>query len=117
MPGPHLLVILRHAQSARNAAKAGKVFFNDADRIDELRTVPDHENPLTEAGLAQARAVGHGLRERFGTFDVVWHSGYRRTIETAASLLDAWPERDRAAITTGHHLLLRPFRGCRNTGA
>lgn len=109
--GPRQLVIVRHAQSARNLAKTGKVFFSDADAIDELRTIPDHENPLTDDGWASARATGFQLRERFPTFDVVMHSGYRRTRETMAALLDAWPEAEREAMQIRQHLFLRERDG------
>lgn len=111
MSSPQLLVVLRHAESARNAAKTGKIFFNDADQIDELRTVPDHENPVTEAGIGKARDAGRQLRDTFGSFDVVMHSGYRRTLETMAALLEAWTDSERASMQIAHHLLLRERDG------
>lgn len=109
--GPRQLVLIRHAQSARNVAKTGKVFFNDADAVGELRTIPDHENPLTDEGWTKAREAGVALREAVGDFDVVMHSGYRRTRETMAALLEAWPPEEREAISIRQHLFLRERDG------
>ncbi len=40
-------------------------------------------------GCQQARDAGHRVREQFGAFDYVYHSGYRRAAQTAdASDLD-----------------------------
>jgi broad specificity phosphatase PhoE len=104
---PNLLVLVRHGQSARNAAKTGHVFFpDDAARAPFVGTA-DQDAALTDKGWAEARAVGAGLKERFGTFDVVFHSGYRRTRDTTAAILEAWPETERAEIEVREHILLR----------
>lgn len=91
MSGPELLVLVRHAESARNVAKKGNVFFTDDESRRSVRGVPDYEIPLTEAGFRQAELTGAALRDRYGTFDVVVDSGYRRTVDTASAILEAWP--------------------------
>jgi broad specificity phosphatase PhoE len=48
--------------------------------------------PLTALGRRQAEATGRSLRERFGAFDAVVHSGYARTEQTTDGILRAWPE-------------------------
>jgi broad specificity phosphatase PhoE len=86
-----LLVVARHAESVRNVAKQGHVFFPDDAARDGLDGVPDHLAALTPRGVEQARALGLQLRAAFGTFDCVYHSGYRRARQTAdvvVSLLD-----------------------------
>lgn len=104
---PNLLVLVRHGQSARNAAKTGHVFFpDDAARAPFVGTA-DQDAALTDKGWAEARAVGVGLKERFGTFDVIFHSGYRRTRDTTSAILEAWPDDERAAIEVREHMLLR----------
>ena len=45
--------------------------------------------------------------QRFGAFDYVYHSGYRRTQETAEHLLAAYPQAERDAMRMRHHLFLR----------
>ena len=49
-------------------------------------------------GHRQARATGIALRERFGTFDYAYHSGYQRTVETLDDILAAWPTQERESI-------------------
>lgn len=81
----------RHAESVRNVAKQGHVFFPDDAARDGLHRVPDHLAALTPRGVEQARALGMQLRAAFGTFDSVYHSGYLRARQTAdmvVSLLD-----------------------------
>lgn len=86
---PALLVVARHAESTRNVAKAGQLFFPDPEARRGLEGEADHHAGLTDAGREQARALGQRLADEFGTFDLVYHSGYRRTRETAALALDA----------------------------
>lgn len=86
---PALLVVARHAESTRNVAKAGQVFFPDPEARRGLEGEADHHAGLTEAGREQAHALGARLAAEFGTFDLVYHSGYRRTRETADLALDA----------------------------
>jgi broad specificity phosphatase PhoE len=84
---PSRLVIVRHGQSERNAAKdaakaAGRPYINKTG----LRDV---DTPLTELGREQAIATGKFLTSRF-QFDVAFTSPYKRTIETAEGILTAF---------------------------
>jgi probable phosphoglycerate mutase len=88
---PTSLVLVRHAESARNKAKNGTIYFADEEARRTVRGVPDHKIGITEEGVIQARKTGGYLRERFGAPDYVYHSGYERTIQTANEILKAYP--------------------------
>jgi broad specificity phosphatase PhoE len=104
---PSLLVLVRHAESARNVAKKGNQFFLDDESRKALQGVPDHDVPLTDEGRRQAEKTGRALRDEFGGFDYVYHSGYRRTQDTVEQLLTAFGPDERTAINVRHHLFLR----------
>ncbi len=90
MKHPSLLVLVRHAESERNQVKKG-AFFADETSRDALRATADHRAAITALGRRQARAAGRLLRERFGDFDAVYHSGYARTVQTLEEITRAWP--------------------------
>jgi broad specificity phosphatase PhoE len=104
---PALLVLVRHGQSLRNIARKRNRFFLDDEARKPIKGVPDHLIGLTDIGRAQARATGQALVQKFGAFDQLYHSGYRRTIETTESLLDAYPPDLRRKIRIRHHLFIR----------
>lgn len=104
---PALLVLVRHAESARNQAKKGSVYFADDTARQVLRGVPDHLVELTPDGHKQAEQTGHAVRARFGTFDHVFTSGYARTEQTAAAMLRAYPAAERERMRVGHDLFVR----------
>lgn len=97
---PSRLVIVRHAESTRNHAKQGSVYFADDAARRVVRGTPDHLIALTDDGLKQAEQTGAAVRDRFGVFDAVYHSGYTRTIQTAEGILAAYSpeERDRMPV-------------------
>ncbi|MCC7044524.1 MAG: histidine phosphatase family protein [Acidobacteria bacterium] len=103
---PALLVVARHAESVRNVAKAGQVFFPDPEARRGLEGEADHVAGLTDTGRDQARALGERLANEFGAFDIVFHSGYRRTRDTAEFVLAAMPA-GAAAPTVREHIFLR----------
>lgn len=103
---PRLLVVARHAESVRNVAKAGQVFFPDPEARKGLEGEADHLAGLTDTGRAQARALGAELLRVFGQFDLVYHSGYRRTRETAETAVAAMGA-DAPAQPLREHLFLR----------
>jgi len=107
MNRPSLLVIVRHAESKRSAAKKDRVYFADDEARAMVRGVPDPENPLTALGVRQAEATGAFLRRRFGRFDYVYHSGYRRTIQTADGILKAYTKSEQQKVQVRHHLFIR----------
>ncbi len=97
---PDVLVLIRHAQSARNAARrGGEVFFKDEASRDLVRDTPDHLTPLTEHGRKQAAQAAAALKARFAVPDEIIHSGYLRTEETAAIILSAYSEEERAKVS------------------
>lgn len=104
---PAQLVLVRHAESERNAAKRGHRFFPDHDTRVPVLGVADHHTPLTARGREQAAQTGPELRRRFGVFDYAYHSGYRRTEDTLARLLQGYPEDERDAVRVRHSLFLR----------
>jgi broad specificity phosphatase PhoE len=104
---PALLVLVRHGQSLRNIARKANRFFLDDEARRPIKGIPDHRIPLTDEGWRQARQTGVALRERFGAFDQLYHSGYLRTVETTEALLEACTPEERAALRVRHHLFIR----------
>ncbi|MDP3697766.1 MAG: histidine phosphatase family protein [Candidatus Taylorbacteria bacterium] len=104
MNRPALLVLVRHALSLRNETKGRNTYFPDDESRLPVQGIPDHKTPLTDFGLKQALKTGVGLRERFGTFDYIYHSGYLRTIQTMNSILKAYTleEREKMRIRMNH---------------
>jgi probable phosphoglycerate mutase len=104
---PALLVLVRHAESARNQAKKGSVYFADDAARQVVRGVPDHLIDLTADGHKQAEQTGHAVRERFGAFDAVFTSGYARTEQTAEGVLGAYTAAERARMHVKADLFIR----------
>ena len=104
---PSLLVLVRHAESARNVAKKGNTFFLDDESRKAVQGVADHHVPITDEGRRQAELTGRSLRNEFGAFDYVYHSGYRRTQETAEHMLGVYTADERDSMQVRHHLFLR----------
>ena len=103
---PAALVLVRHAE-ARNVARKGNRFFLDDESRKAVQGVPDQSVPITDEGRRQAQMTGLAIRSEFGTFDYVYHSGYRRTQETAEHILAVYTPEERDAIRVRHHLFLR----------
>jgi 2,3-bisphosphoglycerate-dependent phosphoglycerate mutase len=104
---PALLVLVRHAESARNQAKKGSVYFADDAARRVVHGQPDQLTELTPAGHQQAAETGVALRQRFGAFDYVYTSGYARTEQTAQGLLSAYPEAERAGTKVRMNIFIR----------
>lgn len=104
---PAQLILVRHAESARNVAKRGHRFFQTAGHREPVHRVSDHDTPLTARGRRQAEVTGHALKTTFGPADLAWHSGYRRTVETLHGLLTSYTTAERRRLRVGHHLFLR----------
>jgi 2,3-bisphosphoglycerate-dependent phosphoglycerate mutase len=107
MDRPRRLVLVRHAESARNEAKKGSTYFADDAARRTVQGVPDHENPLTPIGHEQAKQTGIAIRERFGTFDYIYHSGYQRTIQTIDGILDAYTPEEREQMHIRSNMFIR----------
>jgi broad specificity phosphatase PhoE len=109
---PALLVLVRHAESARNKAKQGTVYFADEEARRTVRGVPDHKIALTEEGMVQAEKTGVYLRTRFGIPNYLYHSGYERTIQTADQILKAYPAEESKKV----RVRMNPFIRERDPG-
>ncbi|MFC1640688.1 histidine phosphatase family protein [Patescibacteria group bacterium] len=112
MSRPSLLVIVRHAESMRNKAKRagekkGIAHFLDEDSRKHVKGIPDHHIALSEEGREQALQTGIGIRERFGTFNYIYHSGYKRTVETMDGILAAYTEEEQARMRIRQNLFIR----------
>jgi broad specificity phosphatase PhoE len=107
VPNPALLVIVRHAESARNQVKKDSVYFADDAARRVLRGQPDHKIELTDDGHQQAEQTGHAVRERFGVFDHVYTSGYTRTIQTTEGILAAYPKEERDRMPVDMNIFIR----------
>ena len=107
MNRPAIIVIVRHAESARNKAKQGRTYFADEEARRTLKGIPDHEIPITEEGKVSAKITGEALRKRFGIFDYAYHSGYLRTVQTLDLILSAYPKSERAFIQVRQNMFIR----------
>lgn len=105
---PAKLVLIRHAESERNKALDGALFITDPSLLEAVAKIPDHKIALTEHGIAQAAATAASLKSSIGVPDVVFHSGYLRTKQTAAGLLGAY---DPGTIVVKENLALREREG------
>src|SRR6185295_17538231 len=104
---PALLVLVRHGQSQRNVVKKRNRFYLDDESRKSVKGVPDHLIALTDEGRRQARLTGAALREAYGAFDYVVHSGYARTVQTLEQILEAYTPEERARMPIRHHLFVR----------
>jgi broad specificity phosphatase PhoE len=109
---PRRLVLIRHAESERNKAKKGSIYFVDDEARQRIRGIPDNKIPITPEGHRQARETGAQLRKQFGTPDYIYHSGYLRTEQTMEEILAAYPHEERAQIA----IRMSPFIRERDSG-
>ena len=84
---PLKLVLIRHAESERNKALNGSLFLTDPTLLEKVGAVPDHKIHITEEGIEQARLTGERIFTEIGVPDVVIHSGYMRTRQTAEHVM------------------------------
>lgn len=83
------LVFIRHGESTRNVAEGGFCFEDNRQR-EAVGILQDRLYPLTPKGREQARAVGKGLNKVFGSPTCMIHSGFVRTKETTARILESY---------------------------
>jgi len=106
MNKPKLLVIVRHGESIANVAKGDNSFYPE-DSVHVIKGFADHAVPLTEQGRLQAEQTGLALKERYGTFDAVYDSGYLRTIQTRELLLKPYTPEELESVKIRHSHLIR----------
>ena len=104
---PARIVLLRHAESMRNEAKKGSVYFADDAARRKIRGISDSMIELTSRGHDQARQTGKVIREQFGTFDYIYHSGYKRTEQTVEGILEAYTVEERKQMEIRLNLFIR----------
>jgi broad specificity phosphatase PhoE len=88
------------------AKKANRFFLDDESRK-AVQGIADWDVPLTALGDRQSAAAGRLIRARFGVFDYVYHSGYKRTADTARGMLDAYTAEERATMKVRPHAFVR----------
>src|SRR3989344_6490946 len=96
LQGVRDLVLIRHGKSVRNIAEKSGPFFKNDDARKKFGAVRDRLIPLTQKGIRQARKVGGGLKRKFGIHDLLFHSGFLRTIETTDGILMAYSKKESA---------------------
>jgi broad specificity phosphatase PhoE len=111
MNRPALLVLVRHGQSERNIAKKQNRFYLNDEARKPVKGIPDHRITLTDEGRRQASVTGTAIREAFGVFDYVIHSGYTRTAETTEAILAAYSAEEQRQMRVRHHLFIRERDG------
>ena len=107
MERPSLLVLVRHAESLRNRVKKHNTYFPDEESRMFVKGIADHKIPLTECGIEQSIKTGVCLKERFGAFNYVFHSGYLRTVQTMEGILKAYSIEERANMKVRMSHLIR----------
>ena len=112
LQGVRDLVVIRHGKSVRNIAEKSGPFFKNDDARKKFGAVRDRLIPLTQKGIRQARKVGGGLKRKFGIPDLLFHSGFLRTIETTDGILMAYSKKESAKFKVLEKHLIRE----RNSG-
>lgn len=107
MKRPRRIVVIRHAESDRNAAKGQSVYFTDDEARKNIKGIPDHLVGITPLGWHQVRQTGPSLRARFGVPHYIYHSGYNRTIQTKDGILEAYTPDEIAKIKIRENLFIR----------
>ena len=85
---PALLVVMRHAQSEANLHRE-RLERADSPETHVHIATRDVDVPLTDEGRRQAAETGRDLASRYGSFDGVYVSPYRRTRDTAGLVVAA----------------------------
>lgn len=104
---PRLIVLVRHGESERNVLKGDHIFYPATKAGELLSAVPSENMPLSKKGWERARATGKVLRERYGVFDHIYHSGMHRVHETTEGILEAYSNEERSLMPISHSLRIR----------
>ncbi|MBP6888261.1 MAG: histidine phosphatase family protein [Candidatus Pacebacteria bacterium] len=100
------LILIRHAQSVRNAAFKGNHFYHDGQ---EKLGTPNHSLTITEKGKDQARAVATMLLSEIkkgeeASPSLLLHSGFIRTRETANIIFEVLQNESSFPVEQNHLL-------------
>lgn len=103
---PSILVLARHGQSQTQVGKKGR-YFTQEERDTWETPLADRQTPLSEAGLEHAVRVGRALKDRYGVFDLIWHSDYVRNEQTARAFIECYTAVERGHVQLRGSPLLR----------
>lgn len=101
------LVLIRHGESKRNILENKSTFYQSNEDRESIGILQDRLMPLTKNGHRQARNVGRALKRKFGTPDLLFHSGFLRTMETTDGILKAYSEKESAKFKIRENHLIR----------
>jgi broad specificity phosphatase PhoE len=90
MEFPELLVHVRHGESLIQSLRGNSRYFPDDNSRQPFLGLNDKHIPLTNKGKKEASETGVRLLERYGKFDVVLHSQYLRSKQTAEALIRSY---------------------------
>ena len=93
------VVFIRHGESVRNKYCPWPFLPDNQDIVDIIGHFSDRDTPLSEEGFSQARKTGTALRRKFGVPDMVFHSGYLRTRQTAEEILLAYKTEEKMKVS------------------
>lgn len=90
------LVLVRHGETTMNCVyeKNRAPYFQNCRERENVGILQDRFEPLTKKGLAQSRRVGRDLKDLFGVPSHLFHSGFKRTIQTTEQLLRAYKQKE-----------------------
>ncbi|MCA9364556.1 MAG: phosphoglycerate mutase family protein [Candidatus Moranbacteria bacterium] len=106
-PTPKLLVLIRHAESVRNATKNGSVYFPDEESRGRYRGTPDHNISLSDEGVKHAHRISPPFHSLFGIPNFIFHSGYKRVTQTIDAMLSSYGHDELQETKTAQDFLLR----------
>ena len=101
------LVLIRHGESKRNVMESKGSFYQNKEDRESIGIFQDRLTPLTKKGNEQARKAGRGLKRKFRIPDLLFHSGFLRTIETTDGILKAYSEKELAKFNIRENHLIR----------
>lgn len=104
---PQKIIFIRHGESLRNVVRGDHFALQSKADQDRLGDLYDHDIPLTDRGVWQARESAERIISRYGLPNYVYHSDYVRARHTARLLLEHLSQATRDQIKVRHNLRLR----------
>lgn len=101
------LVLIRHGESKRNVMESKGSFYQNKEDRESIGIFQDRLTPLTKKGNGQAQKAGKGLKRKFRIPDLLFHSGFLRTIETTNGILKAYSEKELVKFKVRENHLIR----------
>src|SRR3989338_6012126 len=101
------LALIRHGESKRNALENKSPFYQNNEERESIGILQDWLIPVTKNGQRQAKNVGRALKRKFGIPDLLFHSGFLRTIETTNGILEAYSKKESVKFKIAENHLIR----------